>query len=240
MAYTSALTTIEKVATSYLFAYKKSTEDYSLYVEHLCRAIQDFNLYDGQLVVTAKVTIDPVLKCIAMPDDMQQLVEIVTPINGSWWSFTEKPQMVNTTTTVGGVEGRDDTQGEGHKIDQSVVTGYGAKGGWNKFRYTVDWGARRIYVDDTYESTDYIVLLYVSSGINATAETTIPVFLVPMLDAYLMLKETFWIPELARERELRDKDYWREKMKIRNLINSMTYDQWHDIFLENITQTVQR
>jgi hypothetical protein len=238
--YTSALTTIEKVATSFLFAYKHSTEDYSLYVEHLCRAIQDFNLYDGQLVVSEKVTIDPVLKCISMPDDMQQFVDLVTPINGTWWSFTEKSQMVNTTTTIVGVESRDSTQGEGVTMDQVKVTGYGAKGGWNKFRYTVDWVSRRIYVDDTYESTDYIVLLYVSSGIKATEETTIPTFLVPMLDAYLLLKETYWIPEVAREREIRDRDYWREKMKVRNLINSMTYNQWRDMFLGSYTQAPQR
>jgi hypothetical protein len=175
-----------------------------------------------------------------MPDDMQQFVDLVTPIHGGWWSFTEKNQIVTTTTFTGLTEGRDSTQGEGVTIDQPRVTSYGAKGGWNKFRYTIDWAARRIYVDQTYDATDYIVLIYVSSGIKADDTTLVPEFLTPLVDAYLLLKETYWIPGLERERPMRDSDYWREKMRIRNLINSMTFDQWRDIILSTSTQAPQR
>jgi hypothetical protein len=240
MADTNALIPIEQAVTAFLFGYKKSTEDYSLYVQHACRAVENFNLYDGNIVVTAKVTINPTLKCIDMPDDMQTFVDLVTPIAGEWWSFTEKGRMVNTTTFSGGTETRDDAQGEGHKMNQSRVTSYGAKGGWNKFRYTIDWAARRIYVDDTYEATYYVVLLYVSSGINASGETVIPAFVVPMIEAYLLERETYWIPELAREREMRERKFWSEKQKVRGLINAMSVEQWRDIFYSSFTQTAQR
>jgi hypothetical protein len=239
MSYTSALIDVEEVVSRFLFKYKHSLEDAPLYVEHACNAIRDFNLYDGNLVVTQKVTINATLKCIDMPDDMLQFVDLVTPIHGGWWSFSEKAQIVNTTTTVG-TEGRDEDQGEGVTIDQPRVTSYGAKGAWNKFRYTIDWVARRIYVDQAYDATDYIVLMYVSSGIKATGETTVPEFLTPLIDSYLLLQETYWIPGLERERPLRDSFYWREKLKIRNLINSMNYNQWRDIILGSSTQAPQR
>jgi hypothetical protein len=238
--YTDALQTVERIVSTYLFSYKKPTEDYSLYVQHACRAIEDFNLYDGNYVVSAKVTIDATLKCITMPDDMQTFVDLVTPIHGGWWSFTEKNQVVTTTTFTGLVESRVTAEGEGVAIDQYRTTGYGARGAWNKFRYTIDWAARRIYVDDVYTADDYIVLLYVSSGIKAGEDTTVPAFLVPLIEAYLFERETYWVPGLERERPMRHEAYWREKMKVRDLVNSMSYNQWRDLILENVTQTPQR
>jgi hypothetical protein len=237
---TPALVPIEQVVTDFLFAYKHSTEDYSLYVRHACMAYQDFNLYDGEILQTVKVTIDPILKCIEFPDDMTKFIDLVTPIKGGWWSFTQKDNIVNTTTTVGGVETRDPAQGEGAKIDVDRVVSYGAKGAYNKYRCTVDTAARRIYVDNVFTATDYIVLMYVSSGINANGETKIPAFIVPMIDMYLLEKETYWIPELARERQMRFDQYWKEKMKVRNLINAMSKDQWLDVFYGSFTQTPQR
>jgi len=201
--------------------------------------VEDFNLYDGNFVCTQKVVIDP-LKFIEMPDDMLQFVDLVTPIRGAWWSFSEKNQIVTTTTFTGLVESRTDAEGEGVAIDQPRVTGYGAKGAWNKFRYTIDWASRRIYVDDVYTADDYIVLIYVSSGIKATEETTVPSFLVPVIEAYLLEKETYWMPELVRERPMRHDAYWREKMRVRDLINSMNFNQWRDLILSNTTQTPQR
>jgi hypothetical protein len=237
---TAALVPIEQVVTTFLFSYKKSTEDYSLYLQHACNCFMDFNLYDGEILQTAKVTIDPNLKCINMPDDLIKFIDLVTPNKGGWWSFTQKDNIVNTTTTVGGVETRDDAQGEGAKTDVGRVVGYGATGGYNQFRCTVDMAARRIYTDNLYTANDYIVLMYVSSGINANGETKIPVFIVPMIDAYLLEKETYWIPELARERQMRFDQYWKEKMKVRSLINAMTKNQWLDLFYSSFTQVPQR
>jgi hypothetical protein len=236
--YTDTFIPIEQAVTRFLFSYKKSLDDATIYTEHACNCYQDFNLYDGNIATYAKFTLDPNLKWLDMPDDMQSFIDLVTPFRGSFWSFSEKSQIVHTTTTTGGVEAQDDDQGEGHTIDQPRVTGYGAKGAWNKFRYKLDWETRRIYIDD--DITEYIVLLYVSSGIKATGTTEVPTFLIPMINAYLLHKETYWIPGLERERQMREADYWKEKMRVRNLINSMSYEQWRDIFYSSFTQSPQR
>jgi hypothetical protein len=238
--FTSSLVSIEQCVSTYLFAYKKPVEDYSLYVQHACKAVMDYNLYDGNLMVTQKVTIDSTLKCIEMPDDMQTFVDLVTPTNGSWWSFTEKDRIVNTTTFTGAVESRTAAEGEGELIDQSRITTYGAKGGWNKFRYTLDWVARRIYVDDVYTDADYVVLMYTSSGIRATEETLVPTFLVPVIEAYLLERETYWIPDLVRERPMRHEEYWRARTDVRNLVSTMSITQWKDIIFSTMTQSPQR
>ena len=240
MADTNALLPLEQVITTYLFSYKKPTEDYSLYMQHAAQCLQNFNLYDGNIPVKVKVTINTTLKCIEMPDDMQTFIDLLTPIKGSWWSFTQKDQIVNTTTVTGGVESRDADQGEGVKILHDRVVGYGAVGAWNKFNMTLDWAARRIYVDDEYDTTDYFVLVYTSSGIKVSDETTVPAFLTPVIDAYLLWKESYWLPEFTRERESRFADYWREKLRVRDLINSMSLSQWQDIFYRSFSQTIKR
>jgi hypothetical protein len=236
--YTNALISIEEVVTRYLLKYRKGTEDFMIYLEHACNAVRDFNLYDGNLVVTFKTTLDATKKWIDLPDDFVSFIDLVTPTKGQWWSFTRNDRIVNTTTTTGGVEGRDSDQGEGVIIDQARVTGYGAKGGWNKFRYTLDLGARRIYIDDAI--TEDIVLMYVASGVKTTGTTTIPEFITPMIDGYLLVKETFWLPELVRERPMREQSYWSEKMKIRSLINSMSVEEWKDLFYGSFTQAIKR
>jgi hypothetical protein len=236
--YSDSLIDLNEVVTRFCLLYKKPTEDIVTYLEHAAMCWQHFNLYDGNVVTYQKCTLDLTKKWIDMPDDLVTFIELVTPDRGSNWSFTEKPRMVTTTTTTLGVEGRDEAQGEGVEIDQSRTTTYGAKGGWNKFRYNIDWATRRIYIDA--DITEYIVLLYVSSGIKATGSTEVPAFVVPMIHAYLLHKETYWIPGLERERGIREQDYNRQRMEIRELVNAMTFDQWKDIFLSSATQSPQR
>jgi hypothetical protein len=240
MTSTAALVSIESVVTRWLFKYKKSADDYALYLEHCAQCYQDFNLYDGEIFTTAKVTINQTLKCIDMPADLLKFIDLVTPIKGGWWSFTQKDNIVTTTTMVGAVETRDPLQGEGAVIDVDRVVSYGAKGAYNKFRCTVDMVTRRIYMDNTYTANDYMVLLYVSSGINATGETTVPSFLIPVFDTYLLWKETIIDLNLAKLHDQRFDQYWKEKMKVRNLINAMSKDSWLDIFYSGFTQTPQR
>jgi hypothetical protein len=236
--YSDALIDINEVVTRFCLLYKKPTEDIVTYVEHACMAYQHFNLYDGNLMTYQKFTLSATNKWIDMPDDMQGFLDLVTPYRGSMWSFTRKDRIVMTTTTVALVEGQDSAQGEGQSIDQPRVTGYGAKGGWNKFRYNVDWAARRIYIDD--DITEYIVLYYVSSGIKATGATEIPAFIIPLIHTYLLEKETYWIPGLERERGMRKDEYNRTRMEIRELVNSMSLAEWQDIIYASITQSPQR
>ena len=202
--YTNGVKEIESIVSEFLFSYKLSTDDFAIYVNHACLCFQDFNLYDGNIAVSQKFTLDTTLKWIDLPDDFVAFIDLVTPNRGQWWSFTEKDRIINTTTFDGAVEGRDADQGEGELIDQPRVTSYGAKGGYNKFKYTLDMQSRRIYIDD--DITDYIVLFYVSSGIQATGETNIPIFLIPMIHSYLLWKSSYWLPERLRERDSLERD----------------------------------
>ena len=237
MAATPALLDIETVVTRYLLKYKKTTEDFAIYLEHACNATRDFQLFHSADVVTEKVTINA-NKWIEMPTDMLSFIDLATPIEGKWWSFTRQDDIVNTTTFTGLIEGRDSDFGEGVDIKHAMSDTYGAKGGVNAYNYMIDWDARRIYVDGI--SSETIVLKYVSSGVTVGGTTYVPDFMTPVIDTYLLWKESYWIVGLARERQLRERDYTNEVLKARNLINSLSYNELRDILLGSATQTVVR
>jgi hypothetical protein len=234
---TNALISIENVVSRFLFKYKKPTEDAFIFTEHACNCYRDFRLYDSDQVVTAKIAVSA-NKIIEMPSDMQTFVDLCIPINGAWWSFSERREIVNTTTYTGLVEGRDEAEGEGADLATPRTTGYAARGGINDYNYMLDWQARRIFVDGI--ESDMVVLFYTSSGIETSGVTLVPEMLTPLFDSYLLWKSSYWQPELIRERDSLKKDYDETRLSIRNLINGMNYNQWRDLILGNAAQAPVR
>jgi hypothetical protein len=146
--------------------------------------------------------------------------------------------MINTTTTTDDVEGHDSDFGEGVALLDNKTYTYGSKGAVNPYYFKLDWNARRIFCDGI--KSDTVVLKYVSSGIDTSEDTYIPDLITPMVDSYLLWKETYWIPELVRERLAREKDYNNERLRVRNVINGLTISQWQDLFWGTATQTPKR
>lgn len=233
MATHNALIPITEAVDRFLFKYKISTDDAFIYIEHACNCLRDFQLYDSGDVVSEKVSISA-LGIIEMPDSMVGFNGLFIPINGELWSFTPKDTIVNTTTTTGGAETQDSDFGEGVAITDPQSDGYGAKGGVNDYYYTIDWKARRIFCEGI--TSDTVLLRYVTSGVEMTGTTYIPEMITPMLDAYLLWRSSYWLPALKRERRLLEADYDKAELKIRNFINAMSYDEWHDLLLSLTTQ----
>jgi len=232
-----ALRDIEGICTDFLLKYKRPQEDYILYLTHATDCLREFMTYDSREFKTEKVSVDS-LGIIEMPSDMIGFREVGVAKNGEWWSFTERPDMVNTTTTTGGVEGHDDDFGEGVALRDAVTYDYNARGAVNDYYYMIDWKARRIFCDGIVSDT--VVLKYVSSGINLSGTTYVPIVLTPVVDTYLKWQESFWLPNLARERELRRQDYVNARMQVRSFLNKLTAAQLKDLFWGSLTQTPKR
>jgi len=237
MSHTPAILTINEIVDRYLFKWKKPLEDATTYVEHAANCWRDFRYYHSNEYVTAKVTINAD-SWIEFPSDMAGFLGLYMYFNGKLWSFTEQPDIVNTTTFTGLVEGRDDDLQEGQPISHAVTSGYGGRGGVNAYNYMIDWAQRRIYVEGI--TSDTAILKYISSGITVNGTTYIPDLLTPVIDTYLLYVESFWIKDLVKERESRKRDYRDEVLKARNFINSLTFDQLRDLFLGTFTQGLNR
>ena len=237
MAQTSALLTLEQVVTRYLLKFKRPTEDAITYTEHAANCVRDWNLYNGNKVTTAKVSIDANY-VIEMPTDFIGFVDLCWYFKGRYWSFTRQRNLVRTVTEVGDVESRDEDYEEGQPIAQPVTYGYGARGGVNAYNYTIDWAERRIIVMGVYSDT--AILMYTGSGVEVGSDTYVSDLITPVIDTYLLYMETFWITNFVREREMRRKAYNEEVAKARNFINSLSYNELRDLILNGATQGLNR
>ncbi len=240
MAETNALVSIENAVTDFLLGYKKTTEDYVTYLKHACTLLTDFMIHDAAEARSEKVTVNSlgIIEMSTQCPDLIRLKDISVAYNGEWWTMTEKPNMVNTTTTTAGVEGHSSTFGEGVVIPDGVIDTFGARGGINDYYYMVDYKARRIFIDGLVSDT--VLLRYVSSGIMVSGITYIPIMLVPMLESYLLWKESYWIPSIVRERPMRERDFNNERLRVRNVINSRSASQWRDIMWGSFSQSPKR
>lgn len=237
MANTPALLTLNEVVTRFLLKYKKSTEDAVTYTELAANCVRDWQLYHGNEVTVAKVSIDANY-VIEFPVDMIGFIDLCWYFSGRYWSFTEQKDIVRTTTFTGLVEGRDSDMEEGQPIAHANSYTYGARGGVNDYNYTIDWKARRIFVDGI--NSDTAILFYTSSGITSAGTTYVSDLLTPVIDSYLLWKESYWLPNLARERQLRERDYTNEVLRARNFVNALSYTQLHDLLMGSSTQGPKR
>lgn len=239
MADTSALRDIEGLTTDFLLKYKRPQEDYILYVTHACDCLREFMTYDNRGFKSEKVTVDS-LGIVEMPSDMLDygFKDICVAKNGEWWSFTERADMVNTTTTTGGVEGHDSTFGEGVALKDNVTDTLAARGAVNEYYYILDWKARRIFLDGIVSDT--VLLKYISSGITLTGTTYVPIILTPVVDTYLKWQESFWLTDKVRERESLKQDYVNARLQLRGYMNKLTTSQLYDIIWGTSNQSAKR
>jgi hypothetical protein len=237
MAETSSLISIEKAVNGFLLRYEKTTDRYMSYLEHACILLQDFMAYDSTQATTEKVSVNA-LGIISIPNYFVTIKDVCVAYRGEWWPMTEKIGLVNTTTTTLGVEGQDTTFGEGVAIPDGVLGTYGTKGGVNSYYYTIDWKARRIYVDGMISDT--CVLRGTTSGIQMSETTYIPTLLIPVLDNYLLWKQA--VMNGAKLGEMREFErlYTNERLRYRALLNSLSASQWNDLFWGTYTPSIKR
>ena len=237
MAHTNAFINLNDLVDRFMLRKKLSTDDAVLYFEHASEAYRRIRRQHSNESVTAKVSISS-LGIIEMPDDMMGFINLVLPINGEFWSFTDRPNMVNTTTLVAGVETRDSDQGEQVAIDQDQTTGYGSKGAINDYSRTIDWEARRIFVDGI--KSDTAVLIYESSGLNLDGNTLVPEDCVPVIEAYIMWQKTDFDGSSMNEKLYRKNNYEEELRNLRILNFMPTGDELRDILFGTSTQAPTR
>jgi hypothetical protein len=234
---TGAIISLEEVVTRWMFKYKKPSDDYNVFLEHSCNVVRDFHVHDSDKFRSEKVAVSA-LGIIEMPVDLIRVKDVCVAKNGEWWTMTQRPEKVNTTTTVALVETQDTDFGEGVNVLDNLTYSLAAKGAVNSYYYMIDYNARRIFCDGIISDT--VLLKYISSGMSATATTYVPEMITPMIDAYLLLKETYWVKDLARERQSRQKDFDNERLRIRNVINGLTASQWQDLIWGSTSQNPKR
>lgn len=237
MSYTTAYTEISKYVDKYLLRRQLPQDDYLCLLQHACDCYRNINIRHSNEVVTEKVSISA-LGIIEMPTDMVSFSNLFVAIDGEWWSFTDKPRKVSTTTTTDGTEGQDSTEGEGVDVYDDMYLGYGGKGGVNEYYRKIDWKARRIFCDGIKSNT--AVLQYVSSGLVVGGNTYVNVECEPVLDSYLDWQREVIAPRSMSMIQYLEQIYKDRLAELRIIKLLPTKDEISDVWDRNSTQAIQR
>lgn len=208
--------------------------DYFRFMQLVIRGFKDARMYHLKgFTKVAKLTVSDI-KTIAIPGDYISFVAVVVPLQGEYWTLTEKDTLV--FSQVGSTLVADDEEGE--DINDSYTINYGATGGINRQGYIkLEEAENRIVINSLAASRTEVFLIYVSSGINeAGADTYLPDAIVPMLIPYVLWKNALYRGERYADFQ---EDYYRELDKVRYL-QMPSIDVLLDSLYEVFTQTPQR
>lgn len=237
MANTTGFREIGLCVDNFLFKNKLTNDDYFMYLVHACDAYREISLRHSNAVVTAKVTISA-LGIIDMPTDMVGFSNLFIPIAGQFWSFTDLPRKVTTTTFTGQVEGQDAEQGEGVDVKDELFYGLGGVGGVNDYGRKIDWKARRIFCDGI--KSDSAVLVYTSNGLEVGASTYVPSQCEETLDRYLLWKKAE-VNNEPMNKVVYNEEKWKDavlKLRVFNFLPNK--DEIEDAWNKATTQSYQR
>jgi len=212
MAELSGLKTLKQATEELIFVGEKLESDYFRYQQLIIRGFKDAKmLHLKGFTKIAKLTVTDI-KTIDIPDDYLSFVAVVVPIQGEYWTLTEKETLVYSQS--GASLDADDEEGE--DINDSYSVHYGAVGGINKQGYIkLDEVENRIIINSLEVGKTEVFLIYVSSGINeAGTDTYVPDAIVPMLHFYALYKDAIYKDKPYEH--LRD-EYYRELDKVRYL-----------------------
>jgi len=233
MAEISGLKTLKQVVDELLFSTERSESNYFRFLQLAIRGFRDANLFHLKgFTKVAKLTVTDI-DTIDLPDDYISFIAAVVPVNGEYWTLTEKETLVYSQVTT-----LDTDYEEGEDVVDTYTITYGATGGINKEGYVkLDEKNNRIIVNSLDSDRTEVLLIYVSSGVNeAGTDTYVPDRVVPMMQFFILYKDALF-HNLPFE-HFRD-EYYREVDKVRHL-EAPSFDAFRDTLYSVFTSTPQR
>lgn len=190
MAETSGLKTLNQVVDEFLLKAKRPKDEYFRIEQLAIDGLRELRMLHMRGVLKwAKLAVSSI-NTVSFPDDYVSFVGICVPINGQFWFLTQKEAIVITTT--GDPETQDADEGEGVDLVDDYFEGYTAPGGINsEGYYKIDDRNNRIFLTNCDYTT--VVLLYNSSGVNLSGDTTyVPQRVVNALEAHILYNEAVY------------------------------------------------
>lgn len=187
MAEISGLKTLKQVVEELIFTGEKSMTDYTRYLQMAIRGFKDARLFHLKGFTKVLKTAVSAINTIPLPADYLSFISVVVPINGEYWSLTERESLVFSQTAAP----LDTDDGEGVDVDDGYMVSYGDVGGINNQGYIkLDENNNRIIVNSLEADRTHVFLIYVSTGIEeAGTDTYVPDAIVPMLHFYILYKD---------------------------------------------------
>lgn len=213
--------------------------------------VRDMRLYNEASVEVAYL-IPNEAGIIEWPADMMDYIKIGIPINGQLYNLTVNDNMLLNRAQKCGVDIRQMQKGVGflppindgyayapHFRGSQYVQGlYGLTGGFNTAYYRVDDKMRQIQFDGFLLNNE-VVLEYKSTGISAGS--IISAQAIPVVREYVLWQRIENDPRIPLNQKQRKQDqYDMEVMKLRDITNNFTVQEFLDTLWSTSKQTPKR
>jgi hypothetical protein len=174
------------------------------------------------------------LGTVDWPSDYVSFLGIGYNIDGQFWSFTEDDNMIIPQGTVSGQDTLNSDRGENAAAERYSIPSYSTPGGLNSDFYKIDIPNRRI-ITNGESSRTHLLLYYVSSGVNASGNTVVPIQAERALKDYIS-----WRTSKGPERDRNEMQYKRSLKDLRDHEGSFTKEQFLDMFYRTMHQGIKR
>lgn len=187
MAEISGILSLDKFVRKMLVKMARTQDDYLRYLMIAQDGLRHLFMHKLGYITNTRLTVDTDTNTADFPADYVGYVSLSVPDDGRMWTLTRDDSLIATTTTVDESETLDFNYGEGVDLDEELIPlGYGARGGFSDTYFSVDLKQRRFIIAGIIPA--FIILRYVSSGINTDAETYIPLEAEESLESYVRWK----------------------------------------------------
>ena len=240
MANTTALKTIKNIVKKTLVRSGKDMSHYKRFYDICVDGLRDLRLnHVKEGLELAKFDVDQTLYTVEFPDDLIKFIGVGVAYNGQIWPLSHKGKINTTTTTTAGVEDFDSDIGEGINLNNSIWTGYQAKGGLNVSGYfVVDYANRRLMLRN-FTGTQ-VWMYYVTSGISLTADTFIPIIYEPTLMSYILMSEEAYKAEGNPNLYERYKSLYDTNLRFLRKSQRDSLQEVYDTISESTYPTIKR
>lgn len=237
MGEISGLITLGQFVNNMLFKMNKPNDEYLRYFKIASDGLRHLSMHKLGYLTHTKLVVDTDTNTINFPDDYVGYVSLNVPSAGRGWSFTRDDSITPTTSTdINGDEYLDTDDGEGVNLGQEVsYSGYGARGGINDYYFSVDHKKRRFIISGL--SADFVVLTYISTGINATTETYVPLSVEEALEYYVRWKDAEYKDE---QTQMLKKQLFDEAQRRLVKFNAPSLQEIKDAIYRSSSQSLHR
>ena len=233
MSNLSESISIKNIVNGLLLKEGKNNDDFARYLQVAVDGIRDMHIHDFDVVATKVVSVDSTTKTFNFPTDYVRYESVSTVVNGMWWTYTKKDELVPLTdddsTTI---------QSTMPNVSDVLLThGLTDGGGHNLYYFKEDRKNSRFIVSGF--TPDVVVLRYVSNGLSSDGDFTIQGYAKMALEAWIRWRMSEYDNEPISHQDRKDRRYKEERRKMR-MVTEPTVDEIMDAIYATTGQGTRR
>lgn len=200
--------------------------------------------------------VDTETNTVNLPQDYVDYSKVAVSLNGLVWTLTKNDKLHKPRGYLCGTDILTSSRGETEQVDTSTWGGYyftdhlysgrwvtdmyAIGGGFNTAYFTIDQERRQIVLNGTIPNNE-IILEYITTGIDLSEDTLIPVRALDAVKAYIHWKRIEYDTRVGGGDKARKESlFYVEARDLDFMEDMVTLDEYFDNLYEHSKQTPKR